>query len=171
MLQITPVDQSALVSSFTDLVIAVSVFEGLDIDKLWITFGKGKDLLWIPIHDLVTSLGPRAKALPFFHAFTGCDTVLAFVGKGKKSAWQVFSVCDRATEVFQALSKPCDTVTETDISVIKEFVAIIYDRSTSTTRVNEASLEHFARKQYNSIPHQCALIEHVKRATLQIGHT
>jgi hypothetical protein len=54
-------------------------------DHLWMTFGKGKDLRWIPIHDIVRSLGPRSKAVPFFHAFTGCDTVSAFVGKGKDS--------------------------------------------------------------------------------------
>jgi uncharacterized ParB-like nuclease family protein len=51
----------------------------------------GKDLRWIPIHDIVRSLGPRSKALPFFHAFTGCDTVSAFVGKGKKTAWQAWA--------------------------------------------------------------------------------
>lgn len=48
------------------------------------TFGKGKDLRCIPIHDIVSSPGPRSKALSFLHAFTGCDTVLAFVGKGKR---------------------------------------------------------------------------------------
>ena len=47
------------------------------------TFEKGKDLQWISIHDIVRSLDPRSKALPFFHAFTGCDTVSTFVEKGK----------------------------------------------------------------------------------------
>jgi uncharacterized ParB-like nuclease family protein len=37
------------------------------------------------ITTIVRSLGPRSKALPFFHAFTGCDTVSAYVWKGKKT--------------------------------------------------------------------------------------
>ena len=76
-----------IVSSDTDVVvIGVVVFDDLNMDHLWMTFGKGKYLRWIPIHDIVRSLGPRSKALPFFHAFTGCDTVSAFVGKGKKTS-------------------------------------------------------------------------------------
>lgn len=82
-----------IVSSDTDVVvIGVAVLEDLNVDALWVTFGKGKDLQWIPIHDIVRSLGPRSKALPFFHAFTGCDTMSAFVGKGKKTAWQAWNV-------------------------------------------------------------------------------
>ena len=52
--------------------------------KLWITFGKGNDLQWMPNHSIVRSLCPRLKALPFFHVFRSCDTVSAFVGKGKR---------------------------------------------------------------------------------------
>jgi hypothetical protein len=72
------------------------------------TFEKGKDLRWISIHDIVRSLDPRSKALSFFHAFTGCDTVSTFVGKGKKTAWQARNVFENATEVLHCLSSPCD---------------------------------------------------------------
>ena len=65
------------------MVIAIARFSNLNIEKLWIAFGRGKDFRWIPIHELCLSLGPRAKALTFVHAFTGCDTVSAFRGKGK----------------------------------------------------------------------------------------
>lgn len=58
-----------IVSSDTDVVvIGVAVLEDLNVDALWVTFGKDKDLRWIPIHDIVRSLGPRSKALSFFHA-------------------------------------------------------------------------------------------------------
>ena len=30
-----------------------------------------------------------AHGLPFFHALTGCDTVSAFHGKGKRTAWEI----------------------------------------------------------------------------------
>jgi hypothetical protein len=70
------------------------MFQKLEIDKLWIAFGKGKDLRWIPIHEISNALGPRALCLPFVHAFTSCDTVSAFRGKGKRTAWQVWEIFD-----------------------------------------------------------------------------
>jgi hypothetical protein len=159
-----------IVSSDTDVVvIGVAVFDDLNVDHLWMTFGKGKDLRWIPIHDSVRSLGPRSKALPFFRAFTGCDTVSTFVGKGKKTAWQAWSVFENATEVFHCLSSPCDNLTQSEVGVLEEFAVIVYDRSSSTNKVNDASLDLFARKQgpYNGIPpSRAALIEHIKRFVL-----
>ncbi|KAJ8377440.1 hypothetical protein AAFF_G00259980 [Aldrovandia affinis] len=62
---------------------------------------------------LVNSLPPRSsktfkkksKGMLFFHAFTGCDVISAFRGKGKKSAWQTCDVCDEASGVFSKLSQ------------------------------------------------------------------
>jgi hypothetical protein len=55
-------------------------------------------------------------------------------------------------------------------SVLEEFAVIMYDRSSSTNKVNDASLDLFARKQrpYNGIPpSRAALVEHIKRSVLQ----
>ena len=85
-----------IIRSSTDtdvVVIAVAYFSDLNIEKLWIAFGKGKDFRWIPIHELCLPLGPRRKALPFFHAFTGWDTISAFRGKWKKSLHGKPGVC------------------------------------------------------------------------------
>ena len=98
---------------------------------LWIAFGKGKDFRWIPVHDIKRSLGSILRSLPFFHAFTGCDTVSSFTGKGKKSAWQSWNVFEEVTEVFSRLSSPRDNVTNDDMSIIEEFVVIMYDRTST----------------------------------------
>ena len=59
-------DSIMIVSSDTDVVvIGISVFAQLDVEQLWIAFGKGKDFRWIPIHDIAKTLGPKARALPF----------------------------------------------------------------------------------------------------------
>ena len=70
----------------TDVVVlAVSTVVLLENTQLWIAFGTGKHLRYIPAHQIATSLGvEKARALPMFHAFTGCDTVSSFAGKGKK---------------------------------------------------------------------------------------
>jgi hypothetical protein len=52
------------------------------------------------------------------------------------------------------LSSPCDNLTQSEIGVLDECVVIMYDRSSSTNKVNDARLDLFARKQrpYNGIP-------------------
>ena len=70
----------------TDVVVlAITSAQRLGINELWIAFGSGKNFRFLPIHKLVTALGPqRCIALPFYHALTGCDTVSIFGGKSKK---------------------------------------------------------------------------------------
>eukprot|EP00794_Sanderia_malayensis_P001903 gene1903-2161_t len=72
----------------TDVVIiAIAKFTFLALDELWIEFGAGKNRRWIPIHRIVKALGEeKCSALLYWHAFTGCDTVSSFAGKGKTSA-------------------------------------------------------------------------------------
>ena len=66
----------------TDVVVlAVSTVVLLENIQLWIAFGTGKHLRYIPAHQITTSLGAeKARALPMFHAFTDCDTVSSFAG-------------------------------------------------------------------------------------------
>ena len=75
-------------ASDTDvLVIAVSVLQALQelgLQQLWLAFGQGQNLRWIPVHDLCCTLAEKSKGMLFFHVFTGCDIVSAFRGKGKK---------------------------------------------------------------------------------------
>ena len=78
---------SLVISTDTDVVVlAISMFEKLEKDRLWIAFGKVKDLRWIPIYGMSISLGLRALCVIFVHAFIGCDRVLVFRGKRKRTA-------------------------------------------------------------------------------------
>ena len=60
------------------LVITISLFSFLQQDglqELWLNFGKSSSRKLIPVHSLVTSLGPECcSGLLFFHALSGCDT-------------------------------------------------------------------------------------------------
>ena len=61
---------------FDVLVLAIAAVQQLSIDELWIAFGSGKSLRYLPAHEMAGALGPeRCIALPFVHAFSGCDTV------------------------------------------------------------------------------------------------
>ena len=61
---------------------------------------------------------------------------------------------------------------EVDVRRLEQFVVTMYDRSSTSTTVNEARLDLFARKQrsYLSIPPiQASLKQHIKRAAYQGG--
>ena len=70
----------------TDVVdLAITSINRLNLSELWVAFGTGKSFRFIAAHEIANTLGPdRCEALPMFHAFTGCDTVSCFGGRGKK---------------------------------------------------------------------------------------
>ena len=92
----------------TDVVVlAVWVAQELHevVDELWLAFGTGKNFRYIAAHELVACLGPeKSKSLPVFHAITGCDTVSAFAGHGKKTAWAVRATFPEVTDAFLDLA-------------------------------------------------------------------
>ena len=81
------------------VVIAITEYSNLclirpDVRE-WIAFGTGNHFQYISTDIICEALGPRkAKALPLFHAITGCDTTSSFHGKGKTSAWNVWNALD-----------------------------------------------------------------------------
>ena len=101
----------------------------------------------IPVHDLADKLGlEKTNGLPFLHAFTGCDVVSAFRGKGKKAAWQTWNVFQEASAVFGKLSQYAAS-TDEDLKVLEKFIIPLYDRSSALTDVDSVRLDMFARKQ------------------------
>lgn len=156
------------------LVIAVGVFASLrdvGLQMLWIEFGHGQSTRWFPIHDLAMNLGQeKCSGMLFFHAFTGCDVVSAFRGKGKTTAWQTWAVCPEVSPVFSKLSQYPPTIEDADLGILEKFVVTMYDKHSNTTKVDEARLHLFARKQrpYDSIPPTSAsLVQHVRRSAFQ----
>ena len=63
-------------------VLAITSVNRRNLSELRVAFGTGKSFA---AHEIANTLGPdRCEALPMFHAFTGCDTVSCFGGRGKK---------------------------------------------------------------------------------------
>jgi len=159
----------------TDVVIiAVSVLPSLQqlgLQSMWIAFGQAASARWIPVHEIVSAVGPqKASGILYFYAFTACDVVSAFHGKGKKSAWLTWDVCDEVSETFTKLSHCPTEVSDDDLQKLEKFVVLMYDRSRAATGVDEARLDLFARNQrsYDAIPPTtAALKEHAKRAANQ----
>ena len=109
-------------------------------------------------------------ALPVFHAFTGCNTVSAFGGRGKKRAWSTWQVFPEVTEAFESLLLMEEEISETAMSVLEWYVVFLYDRTSDLVQVNDARKQLFAQKSRsleNIPPTYAALREHIKRVSYQ----
>ena len=143
---------------------------------IWIAFGTGKDFRFYSINGLCATLGEsRSRALPVFHALTGCDTTSAFRGKGKKSAWQAWQTYEKITDTFQLLAThPFEhlNVHSDHFQTIERLTVILYDKTSALSLVNEARMKLFCHKSRSMDripPTQNALLQHTRRAVYQAG--
>ena len=91
-----------IVANGTDVVvISLNTFIDLGIDEFWIEYGSGKHRLWLRIHTYVSVLGEEmCQALQFWYGLTGRDSVSAFAGRGKKTAWETWNCFPEARSCF-----------------------------------------------------------------------
>ena len=158
----------------TDVVVlAATYYYTVPASEIGIAFGTGKHFRYIGAHCIAQALGPeKASVLSIFHAFTGCDTVSAFHGKGKKSVWDAWKVYGELTDALAMMMDPEQSAhfDASIMSVIQRFVVLMYDRTSSAKTVNEARLQLFAQhgRQIDAIPPtEAALMQHTKRAIYQ----
>ena len=107
-------------------------------------FGTEKQFRYIPVHEIAASLGrERSEALPLFHAYTGCDTVPAFAGRGKRRVWTGYG---DVTATFLGLSTGAEHTSYEDVAVLERFTILLYNRTSNLNDINEARLELFTNK-------------------------
>lgn len=136
----------------------------------------GKHFQYISINDASEKLGIlKCQALPFFHAFTGCDTTSQFFGKGKKSAWEAWKAYPDISEVFSNIAERpflhLDLTSDMFLE-LEKFTCVLYDRAYGAENVNDLRKKMFSKKSLNmeSIPPtQAALLQHAKRSVYQTG--
>ncbi|KAG7164820.1 hypothetical protein Hamer_G019662 [Homarus americanus] len=134
----------------TDVMVwAVSVVQGMhQEDELWLAFGTGKSFHYLAAHEMAACLGPeKERALPMFHALTGCDTVSSFSGHGKKTAWAIWAIYPDLTEALLKPSAASKVIPEDFMHIIERFVIPLYDRTSSCMDINKARRKLFAQKE------------------------
>ena len=156
----------------TDVVVlAVAMFRKIKPEEMWIALGSGANLRYIGVHEIANKLdSSTCAALPMFHALTGCNTVSAFAGRGKKTAWETWKAFPEVTEAFAELQQMQGDLSELSKSRLERFVVLMYDRTSEATEVNEARKQLFTQKSRtleNMPPTKAALEQHIKRATYQ----
>ena len=85
---------------------------------------------WYNIVFVINELGTDVcKALPFFYAFTGCDSVSSFNGKGKCTFWDQWmksGMKNDITRTFIKLGYIPATVSNEDMIVLELLVKSVY---------------------------------------------
>ena len=76
------------------------------MSELWIGFGTGNSYKDIPIHVVAYKLGhDKCSALPFFHAFIGCDVTSSMAGIAKENAWNAWASLPEVTDIMITLTE------------------------------------------------------------------
>ncbi len=164
-----------IIANDTDVVVlAISFFTEIGAEKLWVSFGMGKKLRYISIHDICSTMSPaKARALPAFHALTGCDNTSFFSGTGKKSAFLKWATRPELTTALCYLMDRPLALTSADIEVFESYVVSLYSSTCPLMEVNHAHKQIFAQssRSFEYLPPtKAALLEHIKRATYQASY-
>lgn len=113
------------------------------------------------------------RALIGMHAYTGCDTVSAFAGKGKVKALKLLAGSREYQDTFLKLGQEWDLSQElTD--KLEEFTCSLYAPKTSANKINDLRYHLFCAKKGEIESHQLppckdCLVNHSLRANYQAG--
>ena len=136
------------------LVLAVSSVVLLENTELWVAFGTGKHLRYIPAHDIATILGgEKAHALPMFHPFTGCNTVSSFAGRGKKTAFDIWKSINEVTAVLSTLSTNPWSFNDDFMCILETYVVFLYNRTCTETTADSGRKYILCSKAGQSKPY------------------
>lgn len=117
--------------------------------KLWIQWGVGNHERLINVNELYQVLGiSLSKALPCFHAMTGCDYTAAFFRKGKLRPFKLFEKSVEYQTACQEITTDDEDVLERTFMNLEKFICHIYGVPNSSN-VNDVRFNLFA-KNYQS---------------------
>ena len=134
-----------VVASDTDVLILCLAYAH-KFPSLLLKSGTSK-LEIINIKAVASSLGPEVcDALIGMHAYTGCDTVSCFSGRGKISALKMLKKDKDICNTMQLLGEDW-TVNQDLFSKFNRFTCISYSAHTNCASVNELRYELFRLKK------------------------
>jgi len=158
----------------TDVVVIVcGQYHRIDTVAIWIEFIASGKVTWINIAELCNSLGPMAKAMPMFHALTGCDVTASFRGKGKlsfanslkKNPW--FTDVSREVEQFKTVQEDSELFQAIQHFFIKVYSSTNEDGIHDINIFRKNSFCKGKRDMSQIPPTKDALLQHTQRSIFQ----
>ena len=179
----TPTNETIIVRSpDTDVFILLLKFSRQIKQKLLFDTGTGNKRRFIDIHKVREMTGNElCEVLPSFHAFTGCDTVSAFVSKGKQLPLKLLKQNPEYILSFRMIGNN-ECISEKIYMEIEKFTCKLYQKLLKTESINKLRYDLFLQRYSpkNKIlthsdgidmsllpPCQKSLREHIKRANYQ----
>ena len=166
------------------LILALSYASTLSVEKEHSIFvamysTKGNAVTYYNVNEIACKLGVRTlSALPFFFAFTGCDTCSGLFGKGKCKCWDVWMADVKhydITSTFIALGSAPVRVYEHQIDNLAYYLCKLYSTSENVISLQKERVFHFERSTDNDLRKlpmsRHGLVQHIRRASLQSGYS
>lgn len=122
----------------------------LSLERLWRDqfLGLLMDRGTTPPFDSISEcMKPSSKCLIAMHAFTGCDTVNAFAGRGKITALQLVKLQKSYEEMFKQLGMEWVLSNELFQS-LKQFTCKLYCSQTGSNNINEWRYRLFCKTKF-----------------------
>lgn len=160
-----------IVAEDTDVFIMLLAFAHKFRYPIYFSCGKTKRRL-VDIKSIVSTYGTHiCKTLIGLHAFTGCDSVSAFAGKGKVRALNMVKDCQEAQAVFRKMGNNWN-MTDSMLEDLEKFTCHLYCSNTPTNNINELRYHLFCLKKADIESHQLppcqdTLRKHAQRANYQ----
>ena len=164
-----------IVSEDTDVfLLCLACQEFLSADVV-LKCGDKNRVRYLDIRNLTNAIGrDMCQALLGMHAFTGCDTVSAFFGKGKAKALRILQTDSIYRDTFKQLGQEW-MLSEDTFKQLEAFACVLYDNINSGKRtVNELRYKLFVAKRGEAEstqlpPCRDCLIMHAMRTNYQVG--
>ena len=165
--------QEILISSDdTDVLILLMAFHSTIGGHLYLKCGTRARTNIVSIDKVTASFGADVcKGLIGMHAFTGCDSISSFAGKGKVCSLRLLTSDKYVLETFMELGNEW-SVSELLMEKVEAVTCLIYAPKTSCTHVNDLRYSLFCAKKGEIESHQLppsrdCLKQHTKRANYQ----
>ena len=118
--------------------------------KLWVAFGMGRHFSLMNVNEICSTLGEsKSRAIPVFHAFTGCDCTSQFCGIGKKTAWRAWELNGQVTPALKHIAtRPFQQLTASSeiFQKLERLTVIMYDKSSPLDSMNDTRLMLFSKR-------------------------
>ena len=119
------------------VVLAVSFARRLGCESLVAAIGTEKSFRYDDATAIAHVLGvDKCKALPVFHALTGCHTTSCFAGRGKRTAWISWNAFSSVTPALGTLADTPSAAVLGEVLPTIEMYVVLYDRGNSEDDVN-----------------------------------
>ncbi|CAH2015292.1 unnamed protein product [Acanthoscelides obtectus] len=95
--------------------------------KIWINIGVGNHQRYVNVNELYRILGDSlSKALPCFHAITGCDYTPAFIRKGKVRPFKILEQSKEYQSAFGNITTDNEDLLDSTFVILEKFVCQMY---------------------------------------------